>query len=124
MGSHGNYTVYTIEFLFASGTRHFGIYVATDSENGGGDLLHVRCAIGQPGMMFERQYFVGHGPESVKTFVAKHYVSSVRVEDLDHLAYICSSVSAPSTQYIHGVCQCTTWVENALQAVREAGIIV
>ncbi|UKZ52724.1 hypothetical protein TrVGV298_006508 [Trichoderma virens] len=113
--------VYNVEACFTSGTRHFAIYVAID--NGPGQLLHVRCAVGKAGMMFERQYFVGHGPEALSTFVTKVPIGSVRMEDLDRLADICGAIGAPTAQYVNNACQCATWVHQAQLAAMGADLL-
>ncbi|KAL7908294.1 hypothetical protein GGI35DRAFT_480996 [Trichoderma velutinum] len=113
--------VYNVEACFTSGSRHFAMYVAI--ENNPGQLLHVRCAVGKPGMMFERQYYVGHGPEALSTFVTKIPLGSVRIEDLDRLADICAAVGAPTAQYVNNTCQCATWVHQAHMAAKSAGVL-
>ncbi|KAK4061084.1 uncharacterized protein Triagg1_10511 [Trichoderma aggressivum f. europaeum] len=113
--------VYNVEMRFTSGSKHFAIYVAND--NGPGQLLHVRCAVGKAGMMFERQYFVGHGPEALSTFVSKSPIGNVRIEDLDRLADICEAIGAPTAQYVNNVCQCATWVHQAHMAAKGAGVL-
>lgn len=117
-----SYEVYKLEACFNTDSQHFAIYVAID-ENGPGQLLHVRCAVGKTGMMFERQYFVGHGPESLATFVTKTPMGSVRMEDLDRLAEICDAIGAPETQYVDNTCQCATWVQQVYIAFRRADIL-
>ncbi|KAJ4859653.1 hypothetical protein H0G86_006974 [Trichoderma simmonsii] len=113
--------VYNVEVCPASGSRHFAMYIVID--NNAGQLLHVRCAVGKTGMMFERQYYVGHGPETLSTFVSKYPLGSVRLEDLDMLADICGAIGAPTTQYVNNICQCATWVDQAHMAARRAGIL-
>nr|WNZ75419.1 hypothetical protein [Trichoderma harzianum] len=102
-------------------SKHFAIYIVID--NNAGQLLHVRCAVGKTGMMFERQYYVGHGPETLSTFISKYPLGSVRLEDLDMLADICGAIGAPTTQYVNNICQCATWVDQAHMAARRAGIL-
>ncbi|KAL6862218.1 hypothetical protein J3F83DRAFT_767377 [Trichoderma novae-zelandiae] len=117
------YVVYRLECEFSRTSRHSAIYVAMGSQ-GAGQLLHVRCAVGKTGMMFERQYFVGNGPESLATFVCKIPVGSVRVEDVDRLTDICYTIATPDRQYANDVCQCGTWVHDACIEFRVAGVLV
>ena len=116
--------VYKVELCVPSGNRHSAMYVATEPSSGSGQLLHVRCFVGQAGMMFDRQYFVGHGPESLPTFSARSLIGSVRMEDVERLVNACSGIGAPTVQYVNDICQCTTWVDQAHLAAKEAGILL
>ncbi|TFB01631.1 hypothetical protein CCMA1212_006498 [Trichoderma ghanense] len=116
------YTIYRIECQTSKTSRHTALYVAT-GPHGAGQLLHVRCAVGQTGMMFEKQYFASNGPESLATFVYKVPVGHVRVEDVDRLTDICCTIAPPAMQYIGDVCQCGTWVHEACIAFRVGGIL-
>ncbi|KAL7813567.1 hypothetical protein V8C44DRAFT_363901 [Trichoderma aethiopicum] len=120
--SQAHYTVYRIECQFSKTSRHSAIYVAM-GPNGAGQLLHVRCAVGRPHMMFEKQYFVSNGPESLATFVYKIPVGNVRVEDVEKLTDVCYTIPPPPTQYIGEVCQCGAWVNEACVAFRVAGLL-
>ena len=123
MADQGYYVVYRLELQFSKASRHSAIYVAMGSQ-GAGQLLHVRCAVGQRGMMFERQYFVSNGPESLATFVRKTVVGSVAAEDVDRLTEICYTIPTPSAQYVNDVCQCDNWVHEACIAFRMAGVLI
>ncbi|KAK1243399.1 hypothetical protein MKX07_004027 [Trichoderma sp. CBMAI-0711] len=120
--SQAHYVVYRIECQFNKTSRHSAIYVAMDS-HGAGQLLHVRCAVGRPGMLFERQFFVSNGPESLATFVYKIPVGKVRVEDVDRLTEVCYTIAPPAMQYIGDVCQCGAWVNEACLEFRIAGLL-
>ncbi|KAH0489892.1 hypothetical protein TgHK011_001384 [Trichoderma gracile] len=120
--SQAHYVVYRIECMFNKTSRHSALYVAM-GPHGAGQLLHVRCAVGRPGMLFEKQYFVSNGPESLSTFVYKYPVGNVKVEDVDKLAEICYTIAPPAMQYIGDVCQCGAWVNEACIEFRVAGVM-
>ncbi|RFU77689.1 hypothetical protein TARUN_4548 [Trichoderma arundinaceum] len=103
------YTVYEIQACFGNSKEHFAVYVETD-EGGVGQLIHVRCAVGKSGMMFERQYFIGPGPESLATFKYKIRRGLVRKDDLERMVDVCRAIGAPEAQFIGSTCQCITWV--------------
>ncbi|KAL7793798.1 hypothetical protein V8C37DRAFT_401657 [Trichoderma ceciliae] len=119
----GSYGVFEIQACFSTNNKHFAIYVETDS-GGVGQLFHVRCAVGKTGMMFERQYFVGPGPESLATFQYKSQIGLVKGEDLDRMADICGAIGAPETQFIGKDCQCGTWVNQVSAVLRLHGILI
>ncbi|KAH6603804.1 hypothetical protein Trco_007250 [Trichoderma cornu-damae] len=118
----GYYCLYEIQACFSSESNHYGIYVQTD-EGGVGQFFHVRCAVGKTGMMFERQYFLGPGPEALATFKNKTYIGIVKGEDLDRMADICSTIDAPETQFIDSTCQCGTWVDKVHGVLKAQGIL-
>ncbi|KAL7931908.1 hypothetical protein V8C35DRAFT_329278 [Trichoderma chlorosporum] len=116
------YQVYNVEIGVANGSRHFGIYV--DTEDNTGQLLQVRCAVGRTGMMFDIQYYNGHGPENLSTFVSKTRLGKVRMEDVDRLAAVCGAVAGPAVQYVDDACQCAIWVDEACMAARHARLLL
>lgn len=119
----GSYPVYRIQLSFPNDNKHHAIYVETNT-GGVGQLLHVRCAVGRPGMTFERQYFYGPGPESLSTFQYKSRMGSVKWEDVEGMVDICSAFAAPETQYVDSACQCTVWVDRVAAVLRGQGILV
>jgi hypothetical protein len=120
----GSYAVFEVEAIFGDENKHYALYVETNERASIGQLFHVRCAVGQTGMMFERQYFMGPGIESLATFKHKSRIGVVKGSDLDLMAEVCSDFGAPRVQFVDRACQCREWAQQIAYALRVYGILI
>ncbi|KAM0255326.1 hypothetical protein ACHAQJ_005843 [Trichoderma viride] len=122
----GAYAVFEIEAIFGDEIKHkhFALYVEIDERASIGQLFHVRSAVREEGMIFERQYYMGPGIESLATFKYKSQIGLVNRCDLDRMAEVCSGFGTPPVQFVDRECQCWTWVQQVAYCLQLQEILI
>lgn len=116
-----------LTFYVGMPRNHAGILVETNTD-GSGELYHVHGTI-QQGMSFGSRPAMK--PEDDPTFVAKEYLGIVTLAKYPQINNICSHVPPPKKQYDgpkrlfpnEPLRRCGEWAEEAVQALRDAGVI-
>ena len=115
-----------VSFLGGRG-NHIAIFVETKDDNSG-QLFHVTGTI-QLGMKYESKS--GKKPEESLTFVEKELLGTTTTANYSRFDAVCRGVPPPAKQY-NGpqrinpkvpLRRCTEWAWEAVQALKDEGIL-
>lgn len=121
-----SYKVYLASYLSVREDHH-AIFIETDID-GSGYLFHV-VGNTQVGMSF------GHrpspAPEKSPTFLSKKYIGSVTKAKYDRVEFTVGAIEPPKKQFDGSkrinpeepLRACQEWAADAIQALRDAGIL-
>jgi hypothetical protein len=121
-----SYKVYLNEYIGAP-RNHQAIFVETNSD-GSGYIFQVTGNI-QTGMTFGHK--AANEPEKSQTFVSREYIGTVTEVNYDRIQGIVEQVEPPKKQFNgptrlypgEALRRCQEWTAEAIQALKDAGII-
>ena len=121
-----SYSVYMVSYLGAGG-NHQAIFVETASDESG-QLFHVIGNI-QRGMDYETK--IAKKPETSVTFVEKELLGTTIIANYSRFDAICQKIPPAAKQYNGAkrinpqvpLRRCTEWAWEAVQALKDEGIL-